>query len=159
MDIAPSEDNIEWDKLRDNRDLDVVISFDHKENQLSPKDVDSTFKREVAIIKLRRLQLRCLAAAFELLQNSAEGTENGTGKELLPKLITELNNLTLPESPTPRLELNFPMKSRADSIPGTLHMSAFISSLQLASALADLRRDPQGDDKPALDIMVNPILV
>jgi hypothetical protein len=154
MDIAPSEDNIEWDKLRDNRDLDVIISFDPAEKQLAEENVEITYRREVAVIKMRRMQLRCLAAAFELLHGPAEGVANGTSEDLLPKLISELKNMTLPDCPVPRLELNFPLKSRADSIASTGHLTAFISALQLAYQLAELRRDPQADDKTVLDTMV-----
>jgi hypothetical protein len=154
MDTALSEVNIEWDKLRDNRDLDVTITFDPKSLQLTQETIDATFKRETALIKLRRLQLQCLAAAFKLLKNTSEEYVNGISEELLPKLISEIENLTYPPTSKNYIELNFPIKSRVDLIPGSPNLSTFISALMLANHLADLRRDPRMDDTPALTMMV-----
>jgi hypothetical protein len=143
MDTALSEVNIEWDKLRDNRDLDVTITFDPKSLQLTQETIDATFKRETALIKLRRLQLQCLAAAFKLLKNTSE-----------EYVIIEIENLTYPPTSKNYIELNFPIKSRVDLIPGSPNLSTFISALMLANHLADLRRDPRMDDTPALTMMV-----
>jgi hypothetical protein len=154
MDTALSEVSIEWDKLRDNRDLDVCITFDPKSLHLTQETIDATFKRETALIKLRRLQLQCLAAAFKLLKSSSEQSVNGSSEELLPKLISEIQNLTFPPTSKNYIELNFPIKSRVDLIPGSPHLSTFISALMLANHLAELRRDSRTDDTPALTMMV-----
>ncbi|XP_065334806.1 N-alpha-acetyltransferase 25, NatB auxiliary subunit isoform X1 [Cloeon dipterum] len=152
MDITPSDDNIAWEKLRDNRDLDVIISFDPKKKHLTPEQMEQTFLREVEVIKLRRLQLRCLAAAFDLLK-PASGDANGSCDDLLPRLISELSVMNLPAFPAPTTELNYPIKSRTDFIHGSRHLPAFVRALQLAYQLSELRRDPQGNDAAALNSM------
>ncbi|XP_059486390.1 N-alpha-acetyltransferase 25, NatB auxiliary subunit [Neocloeon triangulifer] len=153
MDVSPSDDNIDWEKLQDNRDLDVLISFDPKRKQLSQEQVEQTFVREVAVIKLRRNQLRCLAAAFDLLKPPSTESANGNNDDILPKLISELSVFTLPPAPYSGTELNYPIRSRADAIPSTRNLSSFVLALQLAYQLSELRRDAQSDDSKAAKLM------
>jgi hypothetical protein len=167
MDITPAEDSIEWDKLRDNRDLEVALTYDPPFKQISPEIVECTFRREIALLRLRSLQLRCIAAAFELITptslsapcaESSTSLNNGEVKEnLLSKLITQILHFYLPPIPTSRSQINHPIPSRADSIAGTAHVSAFVAGLRLANQLAEFNQDPQADPVPVLESMVRSI--
>jgi hypothetical protein len=156
MDVNPTEDSIEWDKLGDNRDLEVVITHDPPHKQLSPEIVECTFRREIALLRLRSLQLRCLAASFELINPSQScSMSNGECKEnLLSTLITQILHFYLPPIPSSGSQVNQPIASRADAISGSAHISAFVAGLKLANQLAELSQDAQADPVPVLESMV-----
>ncbi|KAF4526862.1 hypothetical protein B566_EDAN013916 [Ephemera danica] len=157
MDVTPAEDSIEWDKLRDNRDLEVALTYDPPHKQISPEIVECTFRREIALLRLRSLQLRCIAAAFELLKppcGHSSSLNNGECKEnLLSTLITQILHFYLPPIPASKSEMNHPIPSRADSIAGSAHISAFVAGLRLANQLSEFSQDTQADPVPVLESM------
>nr|CAD7589516.1 unnamed protein product [Timema genevievae] len=66
MEICPEVDKISWHKLQDNRDLDVIVSWDPPSKQVTPDVVKTTFLDGVDFTKLRNVILRCLGAAINL---------------------------------------------------------------------------------------------
>lgn len=160
MDIIPAEDSIEWDKLRDNRDLEVPLTYDPPHKQISPEIVECTFRREIALLRLRSLQLRCIAAAFELITPTpttpSPSLNNGECKDnLLSTLITQILHFYLPPIPASKSQNNHPIPSRADTIADSAHISAFVAGLRLANQLAEFSQDPQADPVPVLESMVS----
>lgn len=78
MEIDPEKDRTDWNKLVDNRDLDMFRVFSRcLENEIKEKRL-STFQMEVLWLKLRNLMLRIIAAAYycSVSPNKIKQTEN-----------------------------------------------------------------------------------
>ncbi|XP_033119336.1 N-alpha-acetyltransferase 25, NatB auxiliary subunit-like [Anneissia japonica] len=95
MEINPSKDEVCWDDLRDNRDLDVLISWDPKSRQLSEEDKTESFLQVKGWHKLRCLTLRVLAAASQLVSTSDRGQQSNNGQtqdhgKVMAKLVDEM---------------------------------------------------------------------
>ncbi|XP_071946392.1 N-alpha-acetyltransferase 25, NatB auxiliary subunit-like [Antedon mediterranea] len=95
MEIDPSKDEICWDDLRDNRDLDVMISWEPKCRQLSDQDKQDSFKQTKGWHRHRNIMLRILAAASKLVSkpNREEQSNNGETQDygkVMTKLVEEL---------------------------------------------------------------------
>lgn len=76
LDISPKDNKIEWDQLRDNRDLQVFVSwepeFSSKPVEGSP-EVEKIFAQDHTFLKLRTYILWSLSAGIEVLK-SLDGT-------------------------------------------------------------------------------------
>ncbi|XP_011304536.1 N-alpha-acetyltransferase 25, NatB auxiliary subunit [Fopius arisanus] len=82
MRIQPHEDPIRWDLLRDNRDLEVVVSWEPITKSKDPRRYDDTRECMMTILAARNLILRIIAATAEPDSSS-----------LLSKLSGELRTL------------------------------------------------------------------
>ncbi|KAF5281675.1 hypothetical protein FQR65_LT14605 [Abscondita terminalis] len=76
--ILPKDNNIEWDKLRDNHDLSVYVSWDPERILSSPEEspeICKLFVQNVQFLKLRTHILWALSASVNIVK-SQEGTRN-----------------------------------------------------------------------------------
>ncbi|XP_014210949.1 N-alpha-acetyltransferase 25, NatB auxiliary subunit [Copidosoma floridanum] len=90
MNVKYAEDPIRWDKLRDNRDVDVVVGWE----PLQEKDDDIRMKEEtrecmVCLLAARSIILRIIAAANDASDSSAT-------MSLLAAELRKLQNETIP---------------------------------------------------------------
>ncbi|KAK1800814.1 hypothetical protein P4O66_005996, partial [Electrophorus voltai] len=95
MSLCPEEDDIPWDSLRDNRDLDVFVSWNPKVQQLSKEHRQLSLEEESLWLRLRSLTLRlagCLSGLCHLPQapppapphaqrNAEKSAENGVASK------------------------------------------------------------------------------
>ncbi|XP_026888078.2 N-alpha-acetyltransferase 25, NatB auxiliary subunit isoform X1 [Electrophorus electricus] len=95
MSLCPEEDDIPWDSLRDNRDLDVFVSWNPKVQQLSKEHRQLSLEEESLWLRLRSLTLRlagCLSglchspqapppATPHAQRNAEKSAENGVASK------------------------------------------------------------------------------
>ncbi|KAL0267023.1 UNVERIFIED_CONTAM: hypothetical protein PYX00_009405 [Menopon gallinae] len=103
MEIKPGIDKINWSKLRDNRDLNVFISYEPDNNQLNSRTVERTFENLKSYVKLRVLILKSLSAMFDFVSDNPSKNisddkciQNGNSdcaKNVLTDLVSELKCL------------------------------------------------------------------
>lgn len=103
MEIKPEIDKINWSSLRDNRDLNVLVSYEPADCQLNDKTVSRTFENLKSYVKLRVLAIKCLSAVFYYVNDGAqrnnktnECMQNGDSecaKTVLVRLVSELKCL------------------------------------------------------------------
>lgn len=70
MNIDPAEDRINWEKLRDNRDLKAYLEWDPVHLIDADHDQQESFAQEIEVLKIRSLLLRLLAAMVNLYHPS-----------------------------------------------------------------------------------------
>lgn len=66
MAISPEKESIQFDKLEDNRDLDLCWTSDPKNRLLTKEHVKTTFEHDVELLRVRSLTLRILAGAVQI---------------------------------------------------------------------------------------------
>ncbi|KAB0791042.1 hypothetical protein PPYR_02842 [Photinus pyralis] len=88
--ILPKDNNIEWEKLRDNHDLSVYISWDPERIESTPEDareIKDLFIQNVHFLKLRTHILWALSASVNIIKshdsarNSCVDTLRGVQKD------------------------------------------------------------------------------
>ncbi|XP_076842794.1 N-alpha-acetyltransferase 25, NatB auxiliary subunit isoform X2 [Brachyhypopomus gauderio] len=104
MSLCPEEDDIPWDNLRDNRDLNVFVSWNPKVQQLTEEQRRLSLEEETLWLRLRSLTLRlagCLSglcpsprAPPPTQHNAEKSAENGVGSKpnAMGPLLTQLEN-------------------------------------------------------------------
>ncbi|KAK2193508.1 hypothetical protein NP493_12g11037 [Ridgeia piscesae] len=76
LDVDLENDKTPWDDLRDNRDMEVMVSWDPPNRALTEEMKAQSFREEKTWLKLRNLTLRCLVAASTI--SAPHGASNGT---------------------------------------------------------------------------------
>ncbi|KAJ8042907.1 N-alpha-acetyltransferase 25, NatB auxiliary subunit [Holothuria leucospilota] len=105
MELEPEKDTVEWDQLTDQRDLDVMVSWNPSSRQLSSANRQTSMKQELAWLRIRNLLLRMMAVTIELqpptpsagpleaqTNDQHDGTNNKehcNSKEVLNSLLAE----------------------------------------------------------------------
>jgi len=79
MSIHPDEESIQFDKLEDNRDLDLCWTSDPPNRQLSNEVVNLSFLNDIDLLKVRSLVLRFIGAIVQLASNK-DVLENGNSE-------------------------------------------------------------------------------
>ncbi|KAJ4445258.1 N-alpha-acetyltransferase 25, NatB auxiliary subunit [Periplaneta americana] len=172
MDVTPEKDKVAWDNLQDNRDLQVIMSWDPHLRQVSKEIERQTFLDDVSFLRLRNLTLRCLAAAVDVACASESNSPNpkqhhhhpnnvgplingedkdeGLGVaryEVFVKITEELLNLyesftTNPPAQVPQNIIGAPLPSR---LHGYLASPSCCVLLELLGLMKLLIRDDDGN--------------
>ncbi|XP_030755223.1 phagocyte signaling-impaired protein [Sitophilus oryzae] len=118
VDISFKENKIEWDKLRDNRDLSVYVNWEPEfaENVLEESDeIKTLFAQDLNFLKLRTHILWSLSAGLEVLR-SVDGTrqQNIASMRQILKDWEDLENNVKKCDLTPISEdsVSYPLPSR-----------------------------------------------
>ncbi|KAB1255852.1 N-alpha-acetyltransferase 25; NatB auxiliary subunit [Camelus dromedarius] len=97
MNLRPEEDDIPWEALRDNRDLNVFFSWDPKDRDVSEEDKKLSLEEETMWLRIRSLTLRLISGLSSLNhsvepKNSEKTTENGVSSriDILRLLLQQL---------------------------------------------------------------------
>ena len=102
---VPRIEKIDWSNVRDNRDLNVVVSYEPPCKQLNEKTIAKTFENLKNYVKLRVLTIKCLAAVFCFVKDYSDADKNNETNEcmqngdtqcprdILVKLVSELKSL------------------------------------------------------------------
>uniref|UniRef100_A0A8C7BPD0 N-alpha-acetyltransferase 25, NatB auxiliary subunit n=1 Tax=Neovison vison TaxID=452646 RepID=A0A8C7BPD0_NEOVI len=97
MNLQPEEDDIPWEALRDNRDLNVFFSWDPKDRDVSEEHKKLSLEEETMWLRIRSLTLRLISGLPSLNhpmepRNSEKTTENGVSSriDILRLLLQQL---------------------------------------------------------------------
>uniref|UniRef100_A0A8C3WYX8 N-alpha-acetyltransferase 25, NatB auxiliary subunit n=1 Tax=Catagonus wagneri TaxID=51154 RepID=A0A8C3WYX8_9CETA len=97
MNLRPEEDDIPWEALRDNRDLNVFFSWDPKDRDVSEEHKKLSLEEETMWLRIRSLTLRLISGLPSLNhsvgpKNSEKTTENGVSSriDILRLLLQQL---------------------------------------------------------------------
>ncbi|KAM4827335.1 N-alpha-acetyltransferase 25, NatB auxiliary subunit isoform 3-T3 [Thomomys bottae] len=97
MNLRPEEDDIPWEDLRDNRDLNVFFSWDPKDRDVSEEHKRLSLEEETLWLRIRSLTLRLISGLPSLNhpmepKNSEKSAENGVSSrmDILRLLLQEL---------------------------------------------------------------------
>uniref|UniRef100_A0A452TUU7 N-alpha-acetyltransferase 25, NatB auxiliary subunit n=1 Tax=Ursus maritimus TaxID=29073 RepID=A0A452TUU7_URSMA len=97
MNLRPEEDDIPWEALRDNRDLNVFFSWDPKDRDVSEEHKKLSLEEETMWLRIRSLTLRLISGLPSLNhpmepRNSEKTTENGVSSriDILRLLLQQL---------------------------------------------------------------------
>lgn len=87
MNLRPEEDDIPWEALRDNRDLNVFFSWDPKDRDISEEHKKLSLEEETMWLRIRSLTLRLISGLPSLNhpvepKNSEKTTENGVSSRI-----------------------------------------------------------------------------
>ncbi|XP_026980397.1 N-alpha-acetyltransferase 25, NatB auxiliary subunit isoform X2 [Sagmatias obliquidens] len=87
MNLRPEEDDIPWEALRDNRDLNVFFSWDPKDRDVSEEHKKLSLEEETMWLRIRSLTLRLISGLPSLNhsvgpENSEKTTENGVSSRI-----------------------------------------------------------------------------
>nr|XP_058896503.1 N-alpha-acetyltransferase 25, NatB auxiliary subunit isoform X4 [Kogia breviceps] len=87
MNLRPEEDDIPWEALRDNRDLNVFFSWDPKDRDVSEEHKKLSLEEETIWLRIRSLTLRLISGLPSLNhsvgpENSEKTTENGVSSRI-----------------------------------------------------------------------------
>lgn len=92
MCIVPEKESIEFDKLEDNRDLDLCWTSDPMERQLNAELVRSSFQHDIELLRIRALILRSIAGVVQFsTKNNIQ--ENGNNLNNVTDPVETLSNL------------------------------------------------------------------
>lgn len=100
MEVKPGVQKISWSKLQDNRDLNVIASFEPPEKQLNEKTIGKSFENLKNYVRLRDSILKSLCAVFDFVndgqseQKNNQLLQNGDSisfKDVLVKSVDEMN--------------------------------------------------------------------
>jgi len=100
LDLADEDkDSLDWDKRKDNRDMDTMVSWDPPELGLTDDMVKSSFQQEKLYSRTRQLVLRSIASAVYMSEDliPVKDTNNSTtnGESCTSgSLAFNLNSLT-----------------------------------------------------------------
>ncbi|XP_013396790.1 N-alpha-acetyltransferase 25, NatB auxiliary subunit-like [Lingula anatina] len=72
MDVEPDKDTISWAKLRDNRDLEAMLSWDPEDRGVNDEVKKRSEEEEIQWLKIRNLTFRCLAASVMLSKSDSK---------------------------------------------------------------------------------------
>lgn len=155
MSIIPDKEVIQFDKLEDNRDLDLCWTSDPKNRLVSEEILKSSFEHDVDLLKIRSLTLRTLAATIQLANTSnvssiVNGNNDSHDKEYydrelfkvlktLSQLFTGLSDSIRQKNykKVPNNVINAPLESRLFNLMElpyiTLVQSLISTALTLAS--------------------------
>nr|XP_033812407.1 N-alpha-acetyltransferase 25, NatB auxiliary subunit isoform X2 [Geotrypetes seraphini] len=103
MSLSPEEDDIPWNDLRDNRDLNVLFNWDPKDRDVSEEHRKLSLEEETIWLLIRSLTLRLVSGLANLShavepKNSEKATENGVSsridavRSLLQQLEVEVDS-------------------------------------------------------------------
>ncbi|KAM7332050.1 hypothetical protein ACRRTK_008758 [Alexandromys fortis] len=97
MNLRPEEDDVPWEDLRDNRDLDVFFSWDPKDRNVSEEHKKLSLEEETMWLRIRTLTLRLISGLPNLThpvepKNSEKTSENGVSSriDILRLLLQQL---------------------------------------------------------------------
>ncbi|XP_031193568.1 N-alpha-acetyltransferase 25, NatB auxiliary subunit isoform X1 [Mastomys coucha] len=97
MNLRPEEDDVPWEDLRDNRDLDVFFSWDPKDRNVSEEHKKLSLEEETMWLRIRSLTLRLISGLPSLThpvepKNSEKMSENGVSSriDILRLLLQQL---------------------------------------------------------------------
>ncbi|XP_027269297.1 N-alpha-acetyltransferase 25, NatB auxiliary subunit isoform X2 [Cricetulus griseus] len=97
MNLRPEEDDVPWEDLRDNRDLDVFFSWDPKDRNVSEEHKKLSLEEETMWLRIRTLTLRLISGLPSLThpvepKNSEKTSENGVSSriDILRLLLQQL---------------------------------------------------------------------
>nr|XP_012324827.1 N-alpha-acetyltransferase 25, NatB auxiliary subunit [Aotus nancymaae] len=97
MNLRPEEDDIPWEDLRDNRDLNVFFSWDPKDRDVSEEHKKLSLEEETLWLRIRSLTLRLISGLPSLNhpvepKNSGKTAENGVSSriDILRLLLQQL---------------------------------------------------------------------
>ncbi|XP_011784117.1 PREDICTED: N-alpha-acetyltransferase 25, NatB auxiliary subunit [Colobus angolensis palliatus] len=97
MNLRPEEDDIPWEDLRDNRDLNVFFSWDPKDRDVSEEHKKLSLEEETLWLRIRSLTLRLISGLPSLNhpvepKNSEKTAENGVSSriDILRLLLQQL---------------------------------------------------------------------
>lgn len=102
MEIKPSDNKVVWTQLRDNRDLNVIVSYEPPQDQLNDRTIEKTFEQLKNYARLRDAILKCLCGVFDFVndeqteQSNEELMQNGDSeypKNVLVRLVSEVNSV------------------------------------------------------------------
>ncbi|KAK6636547.1 hypothetical protein RUM43_010209 [Polyplax serrata] len=102
MEIKPSDNKVVWTQLRDNRDLNVIVSYEPPQDQLNDRTIEKTFEQLKNYARLRDAILKCLCGVFDFVndeqteQSNEELLQNGDSeypKNVLVRLVSEVNSV------------------------------------------------------------------
>jgi len=82
-----AEDEV-WNRLKDNRDMSTMVSWDPKEMEVPQTAVKESFNLEVMFARCRHLLLRCISCAVLV-------SEDPGNAPLLPSLEAQISSLSL----------------------------------------------------------------
>lgn len=99
LQIDSDRDNIEWSKIKDNRDLSVIVRWDPKQNEPDQRNVASeSYTQDLELLRIRSNLLRLIASCVETVtkENYGKHVKNGLAADAAPKkcelLEKQLNN-------------------------------------------------------------------
>lgn len=96
LEIDSDRDNIEWEKIKDNRDLSVIVRWDPKQNDPDQCNIASeSFSQDLELLRIRSNLLRLVACCVETVTKEYYGKHVKNGLALSQKselLQTQLNN-------------------------------------------------------------------
>ncbi|PIK53397.1 putative N-alpha-acetyltransferase 25, NatB auxiliary subunit-like [Apostichopus japonicus] len=81
MEIDPSQGTAEWDKVTDQRDLNIMVSWNPPHRQMSADDKAVSLRQETSWVKLRDYLLRLLAVSIDLQPSTHALTESQNNRE------------------------------------------------------------------------------
>lgn len=94
MNIDPAEDRINWEKLRDNRDLDAILQWDPVHLLDIEHDRQESFAQELDVLRIRSLMLRLMAAMVNLYHPSlGSKSVKSTTAASKPKITTSSSSI------------------------------------------------------------------
>lgn len=103
LEIKRRIEKINWSNLRDNRDLNVFISYEPDSKQLNSRTVERTFENLNSYVKLRGLILKCLSAMFDFVNDNPsenicddkclQNENSDCAKNVVMDLVSELKSL------------------------------------------------------------------
>ncbi|KAL1139498.1 hypothetical protein AAG570_006481 [Ranatra chinensis] len=94
IDVTPHRDYIQWSKLQDNRDLNVLWELDKEENCLNKKVIEQTLNHDLVLLRLRTILLRMIVGVVQI--SGTHPCENMNGVE--KKNISDFDNCNNNES-------------------------------------------------------------
>ncbi|KAI0241030.1 N-alpha-acetyltransferase 25, NatB auxiliary subunit [Lamellibrachia satsuma] len=145
LDVDLVNDKTPWGDLRDNRDMDVMQSWEPPGRALTEELKEQSFREEKTWLKLRNLTLRCLVAAAMIStphatsNGSTEGStttnndsNNNNVPEILRGLMSQLGDFVFEIQ-----EEYAPVKQYPLTGPSTTRLSAYLR-LRIPRLLLDL---------------------
>lgn len=99
LQIDSDRDNIEWPKIKDNRDLSVIVRWDPKQSDPDQCNIaNESYKQDLELLRIRSNLLRLIACCVETVtkENYGKHVKNGISTDALPNkcelLETQLSN-------------------------------------------------------------------
>ncbi|XP_031637101.1 phagocyte signaling-impaired protein [Contarinia nasturtii] len=99
MQIDSDRDNIQYTKLRDNRDLSVIVRWDPNQEETQKRINAQSFQQDLDLLRIRGNMIRLIAICIETATKETYGKhskndENSVAKNKCDLLEIQLNNWT-----------------------------------------------------------------
>ncbi|XP_023226878.1 N-alpha-acetyltransferase 25, NatB auxiliary subunit-like [Centruroides sculpturatus] len=121
MEIDPEKDKTAWEKLTDNRDMNVFRSWSRSHKKIVQELREKSFNEEINWLKIRNLIVRMMAAAFYLTKSLSSNHNDLTNGEkrgmsdILQELLTSLREHISNINVQKLINSHFPLQSPGPS--------------------------------------------